>query len=135
MTTVNLKIRLEVPNWQWCECHGRGYNKKSGERCRFCQEVKRRGSASGYTCLLHDKALWVDEGGNVVKCSACSLWKDWDVDYTQTMPEPEDNKSMKWVIQQTLKRFKKLYQGFRNEGYPEYLALDASSKQILEEWK
>ena len=125
-----------VPDWAWCEMPNPDGKTKTGDRCRFCQEIKKRGDATRYRCLIHNQDLLV-RGGSVEKASSCLLWKTNQV--SQEPPALAKPKSTalsvgKCVIK-SLKEFVKQYKSLRKEGYPEYLALDMALEVMTNQWK
>lgn len=134
MTWKKTNLKYWVPDWQWCEMPNPGNKTKTGERCRFCQEIKKRGDATRYHCLIHNTDLYV-EAGSVVKDAACLLWDTNQA--THAAPEVAKAKTpnvAKCVIK-SLKEYVKLYKNLREEGYPEYIAIDLALEGMVNQWK
>ena len=136
MTRQQVNLTFSTPNWNWCEIRNAGRNTKSGERCKFCQEVKKRGDATRYFCLIYDTDLHVEDG-SVAKCRLCKVASlistDVDIEPVATNKTGKQGDAYK-VAKATLKEYKSTYKAMRKEGYPEYFACDATIEQVLKSW-
>lgn len=71
------KVTVEVvtPSWKWCNLQSsRNPKCKTDECCRFCREVKKRGDAPRYYCLLFNVELTAKSGSIEKTCLCTSGW-------------------------------------------------------------
>lgn len=132
--TVNLSF--STPNWNWCEIRNPGRNTKSGERCKFCKEVKKRGDATRYYCLIYDLDLRVIDG-SVAKCQRCvSAQMLCDNIDLEPVPEQKTGKASEAykIAKATLKEYQSTYKTLRKNGFPEYIAQNEASESVLKSW-
>lgn len=137
MPIQDLHVRFKTPNWKWCEIANPDGKTKTGERCRFCREIKKRGEATRYTCLIYDKELLV-EYGSVVRCGACSCFADFG---PQEVIPPELDKKPKraelspgQLALKVIKQFKSTYRKYSKQ-YPSDIAIDVTADVLSQEWK
>ncbi len=126
-----------VPDWRWCELPNPGNKTKTGERCRFCQEIKKRGDATRYRCLIHNCDLYVS-GGSVERSISCVIFKD----NASTIDPPElekpkymDGITASKIVKKSLKEVSTTYNALRKDGYPEKMSLELAIEEVLDQWK
>ena len=136
MTKQQVNLTFYTPSWNWCEVRNPGRNTKSGERCRFCQEVKKRGDATRYVCVIYNTDLSVRDG-SVRKCQRClSMGSIVDTIHEPAPEVPTGKASDTYrVVKATLKEHNKEYKTLRKNGFPEYIAYDSATAAILDAWK
>ena len=139
MIRQSVSMAFYTPNWKWCEIenHGRGRGTKTGERCKFCQEVKKRGDATRYYCLIYDQDLMVKDG-SVEKCCPCMLELTERIEHGMPHSSGPSRKSANEVfkvVKKTLRDHKKLFGTMRKNGYPEQMAYELATEQIIDSWE
>ena len=146
MPKQRVTVEVYTPAWQWCDLPStRQKGRKTGERCRFCKEIKRRGQNPRYMCLLFNVEL--KQIGDAVEktCLCMRKWKKNDIvaiDPDPTLasaPQPEnstfDLKDMRTAVQDALVKQKKITQELIDGGIPADTASKIATKQVVEEWK
>ena len=137
MIRQSVGITFYTPDWKWCEVRNPGRRTKSGDRCKFCQEVRQRGDATRYYCLVYDQDLMVKDG-SVEKCCPCMLELTERIEHAMPRPSGPARKSANEVfkvVKKTLRDHKKQFMSMRKDGYPEQLAYELATEQILEGWE
>ena len=134
MPVQDLHVRFKTPNWKWCEIANPDGKTKTGERCRFCKEIKNRGDATHYKCLIYDKDLMV-EAGSVVKCGACLLFRTNFVEHTPELSKKRTACTAGQIAQKVIKQYSSMYKQMRREGYPADVAVDLTNDLLRQEWK
>lgn len=137
MTKQQVDLTFYTPSWNWCEVKNPGRKTKSGERCKFCKEVKKRGEATMYYCLIYDEVLSVVDG-SVRKSSPCLCAGTFSVDkVTEPVPEPPTRKASEALrtAKSVLNAHKKEYNALRREGMPEFLAYDGATATVIGAWQ
>ena len=137
MTRQSVRINFSTPNWKWCEIENTGRGTKTGERCKFCQEIKKRGDATRYYCLVYDQDLRVQDG-SVEKCCPCMLELSETVSHAaprSSSPGPKSVNQVFKVVKKTLRDHKKMYMSMRKDGYPEHMAYEIATENIIESWE
>ena len=76
MPKQRVTVDVITPQWQWCDLQSKKrHGRKTGERCRFCHEMKKRGQNPRYFCLLFNVEL-TQKGDAVEKTCLCMQnWK------------------------------------------------------------
>lgn len=124
MVKVQTTVNYRVPDWGYCNCSSMG--KYTKDKCRFC--VK---SGKQHVCALYNMPLSVEEGVLVVKTRDCvrttvgfrsEVEDDDDVEDIQVDP--------KTVMKLTIKEYRKAYNSFVRQGYPDAIA-DKLAQQTL----
>ena len=137
MIKQSVGVTFYTPNWKWCEIENPGRGTKTGERCKFCQEVKHRGDATRYVCLIYDQDLAVKDG-SVEKCCPCMLELTERIEHALPHPSGPSRKSANEVfkvVKKTLRDHKKMFGSMRSNGYPEQMAYELATENILESWE
>ena len=137
MTKQSVSITFYTPNWKWCEIENAGRGTKTGERCKFCQELKKRGDATRYYCLAYDQDLMVKDG-SVEKCCPCMLELREYVEHAQPRPSGPTRKTgheVFKILKKTLRDHKKQFVAMRKSGYPEQVAYELATSNILDMWE
>lgn len=134
MTMHTTDLTYWTPNWAWCEIANPDGKTKTGDRCRFCQETKKRGDATRYRCLIHNEDLLVT-GGSVKKCGACLLYKNYTVEQEPPKIGKLQDTPVAKCVKKSVKEFVSMYNQFRKDGYPEFMAIDLATEWIEDQWK
>lgn len=137
MTKQQVDLTFYTPSWNWCEVKNRGRRTKSGEQCKFCKEVKKRGAATMYYCLIYDENLSVIDG-SVRKCAGCLNAGMFSTDkISEPVPEAPTRKASEAckIAKAVINAHKKEYNALRKGGFPEFLAYDGASANVLGAWQ
>lgn len=120
MKRVKTTITYKVPDWQYCNhsCCG----KPTKDKCRFCVKY-----GKSHVCVLHNMPLDLFDGVLIKKTEDCiratcgfkSEVKDEDI--IQADP--------KTVMKLTLQEYRKAYNKFIKQGYPDAIA-DKMAQQL-----
>ncbi len=133
MSYKKTELEYWVPDWAWCEMPNPGGKTKTGERCRFCQETKKRGNATTYRCVIHNKDLLVTSG-SVQKCGACLIFDEnaskEEAPEMGVLSETTPAKCVKKAIQDLEKRF----DHYRKAKIPEDVAMELAKEDVLKQW-
>jgi len=135
MTKQQVNLTFYTPSWSWCEVRNPGRNTKTGERCKFCQEIKKRGDATRYHCLIYGGDLSVTDG-SVRKCRACMCGGIVGTELIEPAPPQPTGKSSEVfkAIRTTLRELKKEFNKLTKLGYPGYIAIEIAIDNILQTW-
>ena len=142
MPRQKIQVEVATPNWNYCELQNYKNRKcKTGERCRFCKEVKKRGHSPAFVCLLFNVTL-DSEGGSVKKTTLCM--KNWskneilnlDEEPNSSAPQEDtvDIKAIRKAVKSSQKMQKKYAVEFIKQGLPISLAYDLANDQVLKDW-
>lgn len=138
------RVTAEVitPDWKWCDLQN-PYDKKykTGERCRFCQETKRRGQGPRHFCLLFNVELNAC-GDAVEKTPLCYMkWKKNQIIDLTASPVEEapstaiDYKDVAKMVTASVKDVLKLGKQLTGEGLPVDKSYEIAAQQIIKDWK
>lgn len=120
MKKVKTTVNYKVPEWGFCNCSKLG--KPTKDMCRFC--VKSKGK---YVCVLHNIPLDTHDGVLIKKDNEC-------LRATAGFPsEVEDNDVQvdpKTVMKMTMQEYRKAYNKFVSQGYPDAMA-DRLAQQLI----
>ena len=136
MIKQSIGLTFYTPNWKWCEIENPGRNTKTGDRCKFCQEIKKRGDATRYYCLAYDQDLTV-KSGSVEKCCPCMLEMKQAIEHAMprlSVPTRKSANEVFKIVKKTLRDHKQMFANMRKGGYPEKLAYELATENILESW-
>lgn len=142
MPKQRVTVDVKTPQWRWCDLRNPKDPKyKSGERCKFCREVKERGKCPRYFCLLFNVELSV-KGDAVEKTILCMQpWNKNNIIDASAEPQIEspmdmpDMKVIKKAVQDAIRKQRKVANQFIKAGIPAETAYNAASDSVLEDWK
>lgn len=145
MTRQRVTVDVVTPQWQWCDLQSaKSPGKKTGERCRFCHEMKKRGQNPRYFCLLFNIEL-TQKGDAVEKTCLCMRkWKkNQIIDLTAEpskaeVPEIEDKpdtRAIKLAVQAALKEQREYADTLYKDGIPMEAADKIATKEVMRRWK
>lgn len=146
MPRQKIVVEVATPQWKWCELQSKAHrNMKTGERCRFCKEVKERGKNPRYFCLLFNVEL--NQIGDAVEktCLCMTNWRhneilDLDAEPVDTSPTHEAStelttKDVKVAVREALKAERRMVKDLIKSGIPESTAYEMASKHALDTWR
>ena len=149
MPKQRVTVDVLTPQWQWCDLQSKKRpGKKTGERCRFCHEMKKRGQNPRYFCLLFNVEL-TQKGDAVEKTCLCMQnWKKNQIidltvepekaDVPETEVEPKrkpDVQAIKIAVQDALKEQREYADVLYQEGLPLETADKIATREIMKRWK